>query len=91
MDSEIKIIYTEVEQALEKLRSTADTLDSVKLQKVEGETILDVANKINTLNETLTSIMETYKQVLLDNERSTSRSIQAMKEVDESLSSVIGK
>lgn len=87
MSGEIKIKYGEVDEALSNLISSANTLKSSVPQGIQGSNVLDSVEKLETLNQSLNKVLESYQLLLMKNAESTKQSIQAMKDTDQQLSS----
>jgi hypothetical protein len=89
MATEIKIQYKETERALSTLRQTVDAWNSAYPRQVGGDNQLQVINKLNELNEQCQKMLESYKQLLLENQAAVQHSVETMEETDHSLSSRI--
>ncbi|WP_162785153.1 YwqI/YxiC family protein [Bacillus sp. P14.5] len=86
---EIKIHSKETDSALTTLRQTVDAWNTSYPRQVGGENALEVINKLNDLNEQCQSMLESYKQLLLENQAAAQQSVETMEETDRSLSSMI--
>ena len=86
---EVKVIYGEVEQALKKLQSSAQTIEPLKIEDLHNTNVLDMTEKLGYMNETLQQVLQSYKELLIENEASTSRSVKVLKEVDDSVSGLL--
>ncbi|GMN98884.1 YwqI/YxiC family protein [Parageobacillus thermoglucosidasius] len=92
MNGEIHIRFTQVEKKLRQLQNTTEALTISYLSSIAGENELDVVRKLDELNGELRHLLEKYKTLLLSNIQSTFRSLDAMKETDQAISSsIIGK
>lgn len=85
MSGEIKIKFGEVEKKLIKLHTSSNALISSLPTDIGGNTVLDVVAKLNTLNSTLSKVVQSYKSLCLKNEEATSQAVQSMKETDEKI------
>lgn len=81
MEKEIKINYSEVEQSLEEMNSSASLLD-MNLEVLDGENILASAKKMDELNKQLILLTEEYKSLLKVNIQLTKQSVEGMNEAD---------
>ncbi|HZG70415.1 MAG TPA: YwqI/YxiC family protein [Chondromyces sp.] len=91
MSDQIKIVYEDVEQALTKLKSSTQMIDTSFPSSIGGENVLDTVTKLNEINQALQQLTEAYKALLLKNEEATRQSVQAMKETDEQVANLIAK
>ncbi|RIW28916.1 hypothetical protein D3H55_20320 [Bacillus salacetis] len=89
MATEIKIQYKETERALSMLRQAVHAWNSAYPRQVGGDNELQVINKLNELNEQCQEMLESYKQLLLENQAAAQYSVETMEETDHSLSSMI--
>jgi superfamily I DNA and/or RNA helicase len=87
MSGEIKIKYGEVDEALSNLISSTNTLKPSSPQGIQGSNVLDSVEKLETLNQSLNKLLESYKLLIMNNAESTKQSVQAMKDTDQELSS----
>ncbi|URM32860.1 YwqI/YxiC family protein [Cytobacillus firmus] len=86
MNTEIKLRISDIEQALSKLQSSANGLQSSLPSTIGENNVLDFINKLNALNRQLQQVTEAYKSVLLQNEDTTRQSVQFLDESDRLLS-----
>jgi Family of unknown function (DUF5344) len=92
VNGEIHIRFAQVEKKLRQLQNTTEALNISYLSSIAGENELDVVRKLDELNGELRHLLEKYKTLLLSNIQSTFRSLDAMKETDQAISSsIIGK
>jgi hypothetical protein len=89
MAAEIKIQFNETERALSTLRQTVDAWNSHYPRQIGGDNELQVIDKMNELNEQCRKMLESYKQLLLENQAAAHHSVETMEETDHSLSSII--
>lgn len=82
---EIKVVYSDVEQALNTLKSSATNLETTVDKSDIGENVLDVTKKLISLNQTLEEVLVSYKDLIIENEVSTRKSVQVMKQADETI------
>ncbi|WP_156185303.1 YwqI/YxiC family protein [Rossellomorea marisflavi] len=87
--TEIKIQYEEAEAALSKLRQSVDSWDTSFPKEIGGENNLEVINKLNELNAQCQKMLETYQELLLDNQETSKKSVEDMEDTDQSLHSMI--
>ncbi|MBV6682566.1 YwqI/YxiC family protein [Bacillus sp. JRC01] len=85
MSTEIKIQYEEAEEALSKLRQSVDSWDTSFPKEIGGENNLEVINKLNELNALCQKMLETYQELLLDNQQTSKQSVEDMEDTDQSL------
>jgi Family of unknown function (DUF5344) len=92
VNGEIHIRFAQVEKKLRQLQNTTEALNISYLSSIAGGNELDVVRKLDELNGELRHLLEKYKTLLLSNIQSTFRSLDAMKETDQAISSsIIGK
>lgn len=89
MGTEIKIQYEEAEAALSKLRQSVDSWDTSFPKEIGGENNLEVINKLNELNAQCKKMLETYQELLMDNQETSKQSVEDMEETDQTLHSMI--
>lgn len=89
MHTEIKIQYSETERALSKLRQTIDAWNTTYPRQIGGANELEVINKLNELNEECQKMLESYQQLLMENQAATHLSVEGMEETDRTLSSTM--
>ncbi len=89
MGTEIKIQYEEAEAALSKLRQSVDSWDTSFPKEIGGENNLEVINKLNELNAQCQKMLETYQELLMDNQETSKQSVEDMEETDQTLHSMI--
>jgi hypothetical protein len=89
MHTEIKIQYKETERALSKLRQTIDAWNTTYPRQIGGANELEVINKLNELNEQCQKMLESYQQLLMENQSATQLSVDGMEETDRTLSSAM--
>lgn len=89
MSKEIKIQYEEAEAALSKLRQSVDSWDASFPKEIGGANKLEVINKLNELNAQCQKMLETYQELLLDNQQTSKQSVEDMEDTDQSLHSMI--
>jgi Family of unknown function (DUF5344) len=89
MHTEIKIQYNETERALSKLRQTIDAWNTTYPRQIGGTNELEVINKLNILNEQCQKMLESYQQLLMENQAATQLSVEGMEETDRTLSSAM--
>ncbi|MEI2664044.1 YwqI/YxiC family protein [Rossellomorea sp. LJF3] len=89
MHTEIKIQYNETERALSKLRQTIDAWNTTYPRQIGGANELEVINKLNELNEQCQKMLESYQQLLMENQAATQLSVEGMEETDRTLSSAM--
>jgi hypothetical protein len=89
MHTEIQIQYTETERSLSKLRQTIDAWNTTYPKQVGGANELEVITKLNELNEQCQKMLESYQQLLMENQSATQLSVEGMEETDRTLSSTM--
>ncbi|OXS64571.1 hypothetical protein B0G93_101479 [Bacillus sp. V-88] len=89
MHTEIKIQYNETERALSKLRQTIDAWNTTYPRQIGGANELEVINKLNELNQQCQKMLESYQQLLMENQAATQLSVEGMEETDRTLSSTM--
>jgi hypothetical protein len=89
MHTEIKIQYNETERALSKLRQTIDAWNTTYPRQIGGANELEVIHKLNELNEQCQKMLESYQQLLMENQAATQLSVEGMEETDRTLSSTM--
>jgi glutamine synthetase type III len=89
MHTEIKIQYSETERALSNLRQTVDAWNPTYPKQIGGANELEVINKLNELNEQCQKMLESYQQLLMENQAATQLSVEGMEETDRTLSSTM--
>ncbi|CAN7535495.1 YwqI/YxiC family protein [Rossellomorea sp. LjRoot5] len=89
MHTEIQIKYSETERALSKLRQTIDAWNTAYPRQIGGANELEVINKLNELNEQCQKMLESYQQLLMENQSATQLSVEGMEETDRTLSSTM--
>lgn len=89
MSTEIKVIKSEVDEALAKLQSSANAIKSTLPSDVGSNNVLTTVERLNQLNQTIVQVTEAYKALLLKNEQSTRQSVAFLSEADEQISSYI--
>lgn len=82
MSEEIKLTFDVVEQALSSLRASAETVNPDNIGVV-ADNQLQMAERLNAINEELEAIVSSYQSLLLHNEEATKNAVHAWKEVDE--------
>lgn len=87
LSSEIKMKYSDVEQALSKLHSSSSALQTSFPSSIGGNNVLDVVKQLNNLNTLLQQVGDSYKALLLQNEETTRSSVKFMNDTDHQLSS----
>lgn len=88
MSKKIKMNYGEVEKVLDKLRTSASLLKATAKESA-GRNDLKVVKTLNKLNRDVQALAQAYQNVLLHHMESTQKSVQAMKDTDEMVSSSI--
>jgi Family of unknown function (DUF5344) len=89
MHTEIKIQYNETERALSQLRQTIDAWNTTYPRQIGGANELEVINKLNELNQQCQKMLESYQQLLMENQAATQLSVEGMEETDRTLSSTM--
>ncbi|MGF3104530.1 YwqI/YxiC family protein [Rossellomorea sp. DUT-2] len=89
MHTEIQIQYSETERALSKLRQTIDAWNTTFPKHIGGANELEVIHKLNELNEQCQKMLESYQQLLIENQSATQLSVEGMEEADRTLSSTM--
>jgi len=89
MGTEIKIQYEEAEAALSKLRQSIDSWDTSFPKEIGGANKLEVINKLNELNAQCQKMLETYQELLMDNQQTSKQSVEDMEDTDQTLHSMI--
>ena len=89
MHTEIQIQYTETERSLSKLRQRIDAWITTYPKQVGGANELEVITKLNELNEQCQKMLESYQQLLMENQSATQLSVEGMEETDRTLSSTM--
>ncbi|MFC7785529.1 YwqI/YxiC family protein [Rossellomorea sp. GCM10028870] len=89
MHTEIQIQYTETERSLSKLRQTIDAWNTTYPRQIGGANELEVIHKLNILNEQCQKMLESYQQLLIENQSATQLSVEVMEETDRTLSSTM--
>ncbi|UXH46447.1 YwqI/YxiC family protein [Rossellomorea vietnamensis] len=89
MHTEIQIQYSETERALSKLRQTIDAWNTTYPKQIGGANELEVINKLNELNEQCQKMLESYQELLMENQAATQLSVEGMEETDRTLSSTM--
>lgn len=88
MSNEIKIVYQDADEALSKLRASTQAVKA-SFESVKGENVLDMVMMVNELNVFFQNFVKEYQTLLLENEKATRDSIQAMKTTDEQIAASI--
>jgi NurA-like 5'-3' nuclease len=89
MSQELKIRYSDVEDAISKIESASEAFETSLLKDMASGNKLDIVNKLNKLNQLLDEVGQEYKKVLKENNQSVIQSVQSLKEADKSISSSI--
>lgn len=88
MSGEVKMVYADVEEQLGVIENATTSLNPTAEPAIEGNT-LDVVTKLNELALELDRILTSYQTVLLKNIETTRKSVQYMREQDQSISTNI--
>ncbi|PLR92046.1 hypothetical protein CVD19_20785 [Bacillus sp. T33-2] len=91
MATEIKIRYTDVEQALAELKAAVSSLETTFPSSIGGQNQLDVVDRLNDLNGKLQSAMEAYQALLLKNDEAVRKSVEMMRDTDRRIASTIAR
>jgi Family of unknown function (DUF5344) len=84
--SEIKIIDQAVQTALDSLKqSSQDFEGDFTIEK--GQNVLDLMNSIETINQSLNELIDSYRNLLLQNENTARRAVETLKETDQAVAS----
>lgn len=84
--SEIKIIDQAVQTALDSLKqSSQDFEGDFTIEK--GQNVLDLVNSIETINQSLNELIDSYRNLLLQNENTARRAVETLKETDQAVAS----
>ncbi|WP_257985220.1 YwqI/YxiC family protein [Bacillus sp. T33-2] len=89
--TEIKIRYTDVEQALAELKAAVSSLETTFPSSIGGQNQLDVVDRLNDLNGKLQSAMEAYQALLLKNDEAVRKSVEMMRDTDRRIASTIAR
>lgn len=89
MSKEIRIKYGEVEQSISRIEKTLHSLKTEVPHNLATENRLDVVDRMNQLNQLLTEIGNSYKEVLAANNESVRKALSDMENTDQQLSSSI--
>ncbi len=84
--SEIKIIDQAVQTALDSLKqSSQDFEGDFTIEK--GQNVLDLVNSIETINQSLNELIDSYRNLLLQNENTARQAVETLKETDQAVAS----
>lgn len=84
--NEIKIIDQAVQTALDSLKqSSQDFEGDFTIEK--GQNVLDLMNSIETINQSLNELIDSYRNLLLQNENTARRAVETLKETDQAVAS----
>lgn len=84
--SEIKIIDQAVQTALDSLKqSSQDFEGDFTIEK--GQNVLDLMNSIETINQSLNELIDSYRNLLLQNENTARQAVETLKETDQAVAS----
>ncbi|MCK2001600.1 YwqI/YxiC family protein [[Brevibacterium] frigoritolerans] len=83
--AEIKIEYNNIENVLKMMESASGAFESHLPKNIVQNSRLDILQEIDGINTLLEKIMEEYKNLLTKNELMVQKSVEYMKESDESL------
>ncbi|MFC0237248.1 YwqI/YxiC family protein [Fictibacillus phosphorivorans] len=82
---EIRIKYSDVEESLSKIQSAVQSFrPNIPTSTGEGN-VLDLIDKLNSLNLILQQTLMTYQQLIIKNLEGTQKSVKMMQETDEGL------
>ncbi|MGY0692377.1 DUF5344 family protein [Virgibacillus sp. FSP13] len=85
MSTEIKIEQNPIKQAISVLEGSAQNFESAFPEKIEGENQLDLLDQLNQLNHSYSSLIESYKLLLLHHINITEGSVESLIETDQLL------
>lgn len=88
MGTEVKISFSDVEQTLNEMESSGQALESIHVM-IADDNQLDMADKLNTINQALDDVIVSYQSLLLNNKEATIRSVQTMQKTDEKAADAI--
>ncbi|PLR92658.1 YwqI/YxiC family protein [Bacillus sp. T33-2] len=91
MNAEIKINYGEIQETLSQFKAAAESMETSVPAGAFGSTQLDVARKLDELNQLLQQVLVSYKSLLLSNINGTEQSVQSMKEADQQVAGQIAQ
>ena len=87
---EMKIVYKDIEQTLDRLAFSTKSLDTIVTQGLFGANTLETTEKMEQLNRSIQELLQLYKDLLLTNEMSTRKSVHFFEESDSKLAGEIG-
>lgn len=79
---EIKVVYQDIEQTLQRLTVSTKALDTAIAQGVYGANKLDTTEQLDQLNDSMQQLLQLYKDLLIANESSTRKSIEFLEDSD---------
>lgn len=79
--SEIKVVDHAVDGALTSLKQSAQDFES-DLTIDKGQNQLNLVDKIEEINQQLDELVNSYRALLLQNEKDTRNAVEALKEAD---------
>lgn len=81
----MKVVYKDIEQTLDQLSLSTKSLDTIIKQGVFGANSLETTEKMEQLNLSIQEMLQSYKNVLFMNERSTRQSVEFLEDSDSKL------
>lgn len=90
MSSEIKVVYEEVESAVNQIKTACQSLTPKGLSPIPGNT-LDTVEELTLISQKLEQLLTLYQTVLNGNVQATSKSIEHMKTADKKISDTINR
>jgi hypothetical protein len=88
MSTEVKIDYGEVENQLREMNSKTESLIPRAEPPITGNT-MDVVTKQTKLSIQLEQLLMNYQTVLMENSKTTTSSVEFMRESDEKIATVM--
>jgi len=86
MTSEIKLNQITTKQQLTKLLTATQNVETLSVDDVDSQNIMDLNKKINEINDTYKDVLDTYKNQLQLHLQEMEMSVEALVETDEVLS-----
>ncbi len=89
MSDLIRLVKLDIESALSEVKTTANALEADYATTDLGENVLEMAEKFVEINQTLTTVLKTYQELLIHNEAATKQLIETMEQTEERVASQI--